>query len=213
MRHKSLPNNLVITLDGLWSKGRHMGPRGIQFPRATTSTINVPTGYNFFAMTEGMRKLTLDMKLDLQAQHIHDENRITHLTANLRRAKGRLSQLNEYLMNKGLKSNGKMTKVKQELLKRGLHIGGVRGGGVSGEGHMKVRPLFPDDQNVPGDLLTPLERSVSSSVTSTGESLLKLTGVSGVAGVDVPGLEFDVCFIHTLRANVSGCWSCNIFQH
>ncbi|KAF6158618.1 hypothetical protein GIB67_040132 [Kingdonia uniflora] len=51
---------------------------------ATTSTIDVPTGYDFFAMTEGMRKLTLDMTLDLQAQHLHDESRITHLTANLR---------------------------------------------------------------------------------------------------------------------------------
>ncbi|KAF6139905.1 hypothetical protein GIB67_009752 [Kingdonia uniflora] len=63
----------------------------------TTSTIDVPTGYDFFAITKSIRKLTLDMTLDLQAQHLHDESRITHLTANLRRAEGRLSQLNEYL--------------------------------------------------------------------------------------------------------------------
>ncbi|KAF6151801.1 hypothetical protein GIB67_010375 [Kingdonia uniflora] len=48
----------------------------------------------------------------------------------------------------GLKSNGKMTKAKREVLKRGLYMGGVRG-----EGHLKVGPLFPDDQDVPGDLL------------------------------------------------------------
>ncbi|KAF6156872.1 hypothetical protein GIB67_000412 [Kingdonia uniflora] len=56
----------------------------------------------FFAMTEGMRKLTLDMTLDLQAQHLYDESRIAHLTANLRRAESRLSQLNEYLDGQGI---------------------------------------------------------------------------------------------------------------
>ncbi|KAF6140139.1 hypothetical protein GIB67_028945 [Kingdonia uniflora] len=69
---------------------------------ASTSTINVPTGNDFFAMTEGMRKLILDITLDLEARHLHDESRITHLTANLRRAEGRLSQLNDYLDGKGL---------------------------------------------------------------------------------------------------------------
>ncbi|KAF6165766.1 hypothetical protein GIB67_012663 [Kingdonia uniflora] len=73
-----------------------MGPCGIPFPLVLLY-IDVPTGYDFFAMTKGMRKLTLDMTLDLQAQHLHDESRITHLTAKLRRAEGRLSQLNEYL--------------------------------------------------------------------------------------------------------------------
>ncbi|KAF6160549.1 hypothetical protein GIB67_019489, partial [Kingdonia uniflora] len=48
---------------------------------------------------------------------------------------------------RGLKSNGKMTKVKRELLKRGLHMGGVRG-----EGHLKVGPLFPDDQDATLDV-------------------------------------------------------------
>ncbi|KAF6160379.1 hypothetical protein GIB67_019148 [Kingdonia uniflora] len=115
---------------------------------ATSSTIDVPTGYDFFTMTEGIRKLTLDMTLDLQAQHLHDESRITHLMANLRRTEGHFSELNEYLDGQGLKSNGKMTKVKRELLKRRLHMGGVRG-----EGHLKVGPLFPDDQDVPEDLL------------------------------------------------------------
>ncbi|KAF6135905.1 hypothetical protein GIB67_006797, partial [Kingdonia uniflora] len=70
---------------------------------ATTSAIEVPTGYDFFVMIEGMWKLTFDMKLDLQAQHLHDESRITHLTANLRCAEGRLSQLNEYLDGQGIK--------------------------------------------------------------------------------------------------------------
>ncbi|KAF6134566.1 hypothetical protein GIB67_022306 [Kingdonia uniflora] len=82
---------------------------------ASTSTIEVPTGYDFFVMTEGMRKFTLDWTFDL-----------------------------------GLKSNGKM---KRELLKRGLHVGRVHGGGVRGEGHLKVGPLLPDDQDVPRDLL------------------------------------------------------------
>ncbi|KAF6146167.1 hypothetical protein GIB67_015605 [Kingdonia uniflora] len=57
----------------------------------STSTIDIPTGYDFFAMTEVMRKLTLDRTLDLEARHLHDESRITHLTADLRRAEGPLS--------------------------------------------------------------------------------------------------------------------------
>ncbi|KAF6151597.1 hypothetical protein GIB67_021783 [Kingdonia uniflora] len=68
----------------------------------STSTIDVPTGYNFFAMTEGMRKLTLDRTLDLEARHLHDESRITQLTENLRRAEDCLSQLNEYLDREGI---------------------------------------------------------------------------------------------------------------
>ncbi|KAF6155350.1 hypothetical protein GIB67_019876 [Kingdonia uniflora] len=40
--------------------------------------------------------------LKREAQHLHDESRITHLTANLRRADGRLSQLNEYLDGQGI---------------------------------------------------------------------------------------------------------------
>ncbi|KAF6155492.1 hypothetical protein GIB67_014811, partial [Kingdonia uniflora] len=46
--------------------------------------------------------------------------------------------------NRGLESNGKM---KRELLKRGLHVGGVHGGEVHEEGHLKVGPLLPDDQD------------------------------------------------------------------
>ncbi|KAF6137887.1 hypothetical protein GIB67_014016 [Kingdonia uniflora] len=69
---------------------------------ASTSAIDVPTRYDFFAMTKGMRKLTLDRTLDLEARHLHDESRITHLTADLRRAEGRLSQLNDYLDGKGI---------------------------------------------------------------------------------------------------------------
>ncbi|KAF6135635.1 hypothetical protein GIB67_028206 [Kingdonia uniflora] len=57
---------------------------------ALTSTIDVPSGYDFFAMTKGMRKLTLDRTLDLEARHLHDESRITHLTADLGRVEGRL---------------------------------------------------------------------------------------------------------------------------
>ncbi|KAF6172222.1 hypothetical protein GIB67_024844 [Kingdonia uniflora] len=59
---------------------------------ASTSTIDVAIGYDFFAMTEGMRKLTLDRTLNLEARHLHNESRITQLTENLRRAGDRLSQ-------------------------------------------------------------------------------------------------------------------------
>ncbi|KAF6155017.1 hypothetical protein GIB67_035764, partial [Kingdonia uniflora] len=64
---------------------------------AMTSTIDVPTRYDFFLMIEGMRKLTLDRTLNLEARHLHGEGCITHLTAYLRGAEGRLSQLNDYL--------------------------------------------------------------------------------------------------------------------
>ncbi|KAF6177071.1 hypothetical protein GIB67_015946 [Kingdonia uniflora] len=40
--------------------------------------------------------------LKREAQDLHDESRIIHLTANLRRAKGRLSKLNEYLDGQGI---------------------------------------------------------------------------------------------------------------
>ncbi|KAF6135043.1 hypothetical protein GIB67_014092 [Kingdonia uniflora] len=71
---------------------------------ATTSTIGVPTGYDFFAMTEGMQKLTLDRTLDLEARHLHDQSRIAHLTMDLdlRRAEYHLSQLNNYLDGEGI---------------------------------------------------------------------------------------------------------------
>ncbi|KAF6158138.1 hypothetical protein GIB67_014932 [Kingdonia uniflora] len=62
------------------------------------------------------------------------------------------SQFGDYSgwIMEGFKLDGKM---KRELLKRRLHVGGVHGGGVRGEGHLKVGPLLPDDQDVPGDLL------------------------------------------------------------
>ncbi|KAF6166512.1 hypothetical protein GIB67_005374 [Kingdonia uniflora] len=63
---------------------------------------DVPTEYDFFAMTEGMRKLTLDRTLDLEARHLHDESRITQLTADLRHTEDRLSQLNDYLDREGI---------------------------------------------------------------------------------------------------------------
>ncbi|KAF6148536.1 hypothetical protein GIB67_042495 [Kingdonia uniflora] len=69
---------------------------------AMTSTIDVPIRYDFFAMTEGMRKLTLNKTLDLEARDLYDESRITQLTENLRRAEDRLSQLNEYLDGEGI---------------------------------------------------------------------------------------------------------------
>ncbi|KAF6159902.1 hypothetical protein GIB67_032986 [Kingdonia uniflora] len=40
--------------------------------------------------------------LDLEARHLHKESRITHLTTNLRRVEGRLSQLNDYLDGEGI---------------------------------------------------------------------------------------------------------------
>ncbi|KAF6152870.1 hypothetical protein GIB67_011341, partial [Kingdonia uniflora] len=68
----------------------------------TTSTVDVPIGYDFFAMTKGMRKLTLDRTLDLEARHLHDESRIIHLTADLKHAEGRLFQFNDYLDGEGI---------------------------------------------------------------------------------------------------------------
>ncbi|KAF6145311.1 hypothetical protein GIB67_017022 [Kingdonia uniflora] len=68
-----------------------------------TSTVDVPTKYDFFSMTGGMQKLTLDRTLDLEAQHLHDESRcITHSTADLRFAEGRIFQLNDYLDGEGI---------------------------------------------------------------------------------------------------------------
>ncbi|KAF6171485.1 hypothetical protein GIB67_018009 [Kingdonia uniflora] len=69
---------------------------------ASTFTIDVPTRYDFFSMTKGMRKLTLDRILNFEARHFDDESRITDLTADLRRAEGRLSQLNDYLDGEGI---------------------------------------------------------------------------------------------------------------
>ncbi|KAF6143732.1 hypothetical protein GIB67_030622, partial [Kingdonia uniflora] len=127
-------------------------PHGIMWhtipSSATTSTIDVPTGYDFFAMTEGMRKLTLDMTLDLQAQHLHDESRIIHLTANLRRAEGRLSQLNEYLDGQGIE-----VEWEDDEGEEGTSQAGTSHGRGSRERGSWGRPLFPDDQDVPGDLL------------------------------------------------------------
>ncbi|KAF6175783.1 hypothetical protein GIB67_035910 [Kingdonia uniflora] len=68
----------------------------------TTSTVDVPIEYDFFAMTEGMQKLTLDMTLDLEARRLHDQSCITHLTTNLRRTEYRLSQLKDYLNGEGV---------------------------------------------------------------------------------------------------------------
>ncbi|KAF6176170.1 hypothetical protein GIB67_023461 [Kingdonia uniflora] len=87
-----------------------------------------------------MRKLTLDRTLDLEARHLHDQSRITHLTTNLRRAEYRLSQLNDYL---GGESIGKIKKVKWGLLKRGLLGGGVQEEGVREEGHLKCCVAYP----------------------------------------------------------------------
>ncbi|KAF6151792.1 hypothetical protein GIB67_010366 [Kingdonia uniflora] len=58
---------------------------------STTSTVNLPTWYDYFAITKDMRKLTLDKTLDLEARHLHDKNRIIHLTMDLRRVEYRLS--------------------------------------------------------------------------------------------------------------------------
>ncbi|KAF6170624.1 hypothetical protein GIB67_020186 [Kingdonia uniflora] len=89
-----------VDYDAYWS---HVSHGALMSDIARCGNIDIPgPGYDFFAMTEGMWKLTLDMTLDLQAQHLHDESRITHLTVNLRRADGRLSQLNEYLDGQGI---------------------------------------------------------------------------------------------------------------
>ncbi|KAF6154944.1 hypothetical protein GIB67_018381, partial [Kingdonia uniflora] len=79
----------------------------VEFPTGDFSTqkIQIPPprlGYDYFAMTEGMRKLTLNKTLDLEARHLHSQSPITHLTTDLRRAEYRLSQLNDYLDGKGV---------------------------------------------------------------------------------------------------------------
>ncbi|KAF6166415.1 hypothetical protein GIB67_034966, partial [Kingdonia uniflora] len=79
----------------------------VEFPTGDFSTheIQIPLpqlGYDFFAMTEGMRKLILDRTLDLEARHLHDQSRITHLTMDLIYAEYRLSQLNDYLDGEGV---------------------------------------------------------------------------------------------------------------
>ncbi|KAF6139468.1 hypothetical protein GIB67_021000 [Kingdonia uniflora] len=102
---------------------------------ATTSTIDVPAGYDFFAITEGMQKLTLDMTLDLQAQHLHDESRIIHLTTNLRRAEGRLSLLNEYLDGQGIEVEWEDDEGEAGTSQAGTsHEKGTRGRGSWGRG-------------------------------------------------------------------------------
>ncbi|KAF6174735.1 hypothetical protein GIB67_008790, partial [Kingdonia uniflora] len=69
---------------------------------AMTSTVDMPIGYDFFAISEGMQKHTLDRTLDLEARHLHDESRMTHLTMSLRYAEYHLSQLNGYLDGQGV---------------------------------------------------------------------------------------------------------------
>ncbi|KAF6170098.1 hypothetical protein GIB67_025787 [Kingdonia uniflora] len=115
---------------------------------ATTSTVDVPTGYDFFAMTEGMRKLTLDRTLDLEARHLHDESRITHLTANLRRAEGRLSQLNDYLDGEGIVVYWEDDEGEAGTSQAGTSWGRGSQGRRWGEGHLKVGPLLPGDQDI-----------------------------------------------------------------
>ncbi|KAF6152936.1 hypothetical protein GIB67_039643, partial [Kingdonia uniflora] len=94
---------------------------------ALTSIIDVPTGYDFFAMTEGMRKFTLDRTLNFEARHLHDESRIKQLTENLRRADDRFSQLNEYLDGEGIE-------VEWEDEARTSQVGTSRGRGSRGRG-------------------------------------------------------------------------------
>ncbi|KAF6147458.1 hypothetical protein GIB67_022118 [Kingdonia uniflora] len=79
----------------------------VEFPIADFSTheTQIPPlwfGYDFFAMTKGMRKITLDKTLDLEARHLHNESCIIHLTTDLRRTEYRLSQLNDYLDGEGV---------------------------------------------------------------------------------------------------------------
>ncbi|KAF6145854.1 hypothetical protein GIB67_028849 [Kingdonia uniflora] len=100
-------------------------------------------------MTEGMQKLTLDRTLDLEARHLHDKSGITHLKANLKRAKGRLSQLNDYLDGEGI-----VVDWEDDEGEAGISQAGTSRGKGHGEGHLKVGPLLPDDQDVRGDLLS-----------------------------------------------------------
>ncbi|KAF6156493.1 hypothetical protein GIB67_011294, partial [Kingdonia uniflora] len=91
-KHKSLPHGLVTTGWIMELRLPHGSTWNNILSIVMTSTIDVPAGYDFFAMTEGVQKLTLDRTLDLETRHLHDESRITHLTMNLRRAEYYLSQ-------------------------------------------------------------------------------------------------------------------------
>ncbi|KAF6167144.1 hypothetical protein GIB67_029782 [Kingdonia uniflora] len=109
--HGALISNIArcgnIDIPGLGALTARVTFLHIEFPTGDFSTqeTQIPPprlGYDFFAMTEGMQKLTLDRTLDLEARHLHDQSRITHLTTDLRRAKYRLFQLNDYLDGKGV---------------------------------------------------------------------------------------------------------------
>ncbi|KAF6160658.1 hypothetical protein GIB67_019598 [Kingdonia uniflora] len=89
-----------VDYDAYW---RHVSHGALMSDIAGSGNIDIPgLGYDFFTMTEGMWKLTLDRTLDLEARHLRDESRIIHLTADLRCAEGRLSQLNDYLDREGI---------------------------------------------------------------------------------------------------------------
>ncbi|KAF6166137.1 hypothetical protein GIB67_023847 [Kingdonia uniflora] len=90
---------------------------------AATSIVDVPTGYDFFAMTEGMRKLILDRTLDLEARHLHDQSRITHLTMNLRSIEYRFSQLNDYLDGEGVIVDWEDYEAEERTSQAGTSIG------------------------------------------------------------------------------------------
>ncbi|KAF6163161.1 hypothetical protein GIB67_025025, partial [Kingdonia uniflora] len=78
---------------------------GILTVRVTFPHLEFPTRDSLLRIHKFLPhslKLTLDRTLDLEARHIHDESCIIHLMVDLRRAKGRLSQLNDYLDGEGI---------------------------------------------------------------------------------------------------------------
>ncbi|KAF6137423.1 hypothetical protein GIB67_009899 [Kingdonia uniflora] len=81
-----------------------------------------------------------------------DVSCITHLTTDMRRAEYRLSQLNDYLDGEGVAVDWEDDEGEVGFSQAGTSRGEVQGGGVHGEGHLKVGPLLPDDQEVRGDL-------------------------------------------------------------
>ncbi|KAF6167197.1 hypothetical protein GIB67_029835 [Kingdonia uniflora] len=70
-------------------------------PGALTGRVTFP--HVEFPTADFFTQETLPwMDYGVKAQHLHNESPITHLTANLRRAEGRLSQLNKYLDGQGI---------------------------------------------------------------------------------------------------------------
>ncbi|KAF6157758.1 hypothetical protein GIB67_037331, partial [Kingdonia uniflora] len=74
-------------------------PDGNGHLSTSVATTSARVGFKCRSILAKLREIYLRL---IKAQHLHDEGRITYLTTNLRRAEGRLSQLNEYLDGQGI---------------------------------------------------------------------------------------------------------------